>query len=201
MKRILLSLVMIVLASSTAVGATRAYYFDNETSNGNQFTAGSLDLNVDAADEIVIKFTVTNMHVGSQNIGTWRLRNVGSLLGYLDLQNIVVTSSENGINDPEDEAGDTTVDVGELQDQVSLSKLFWDNDCDGWVGTGETSVYDGKVGSIASNYETNKALAAGAEQCLTGQFNWWNNGASDNLAQGDSFTLDMTFELGQTTAQ
>lgn len=193
---------MIALVSSTAVGATKAYFSDSETSNGNTFTAGSLDLNVDGGNTNVVKFTVSNMRVGNQPIGTWRLKNVGSINGFVDLKNIIVTGQENGCVDPESEAGDDScntpgVGEGELQDLVSLSKLFWDNDCNGWVGTGETSIYDGKVGAIASSYDTSRPLAAGAEQCITGQFNWWNNGADDNKGQGDSFTLDMTFQLDQ----
>jgi len=206
MKKILMSLVMITMVAAVASGATIAQFSDTETSNGNTFTAGTLDLNVDGGNTNVVKYTVSNMRVGSQNIGTWRLKNVGSVNGFLDLHNIAVTSQENGCLDPETEAGDTTCDnpgvgQGELQNQVSLSKLFWDNDCNGWVGAGETTVYDGKVGAIASDYDVSKPLNAGVEQCLTGQFNWWDNGASDNLAQNDSFTLDMTFELGQTAAQ
>lgn len=206
MQKILFSLLMIVMVSAVAVGATSAYFIDSETSDGNSFSAGSLDLNVDGGNTNVIKFTVTNMKPGSQTIGTYRLKNVGSVDGFLDLENISVTSHENGCLEPESEAGDSTCNSpgdgeGELQTLVSLSKLFWDNDCDGWVGTGETTVYDGKVGSIASNYEANRALLAGAEQCLTAQFNWWSNGTNDNLGMNDSFDLNTTFELAQTTAQ
>lgn len=201
-----MSMMMIALVAIVAIGATKAYFSDVETSNGNTFTAGTLDLNVDGGNTNVVKFTVANMSADDQRIGTWKLKNVGSINGYLDLQNIVVTSYENGCVEPESESGDAScanpgMGEGELQNQVSLSKLFWDNDCDGWVGAGETAIFDGKVGTIATGYDTNRSLAAGAEQCITGQFNWWNNGPSDNLAQGDSFTLDMTFELGETSAQ
>jgi len=203
MKKILTSLLTILVVGSTAVGATQAYFSDTETSTGNTFTAGSLDLNIDGGDTNVIKFTVANMRPGSQNIGTWRLRNVGSVDGYLDLHNILVTSKENGCLEPEtgdSSCGNPGDGEGELQDLVSLSKLFWDNDCNGWVGTGETTVYDGKVGSIASDYDLNVPLSAGQEKCLTAQFNWWS-GAEDNKGMGDSFTLDLTAELAQTTAQ
>ena len=40
MNKILLSLLTISLVSVVAVGATRAYFSDNETSTGNSFTAG-----------------------------------------------------------------------------------------------------------------------------------------------------------------
>jgi predicted ribosomally synthesized peptide with SipW-like signal peptide len=203
MRRILLSLLAILAVGAIATKATVAYFSDAETSTGNTFSAGSLDLKIDGGDTNVVKFTVANMRPGSQNIGTWKLKNAGTIAGFIDLENIAVTSYENGCLDPE--VGDTTCGNpgkgdGELQNVVSLSKLFWDNDCDGWVDTGEATIYDGKVGAIASNYETNKAIAASAEVCLTGQFNWWSS-ANDNLAQGDGFDLDLTAELGQDASQ
>lgn len=203
MRKIIASLTLITAVLSIATGATRAYFSDTETSTGNTFSSGTLDLNIDGGDENVVKFNVTGMKPGSQNIGTWRFKNVGSINGYLDLQNISVSNEENECTEAEVEAGDESCEDegdGELQDLVSLSKLFWDTNCDGWVGTGETTVYDGKAGAIASDYDTNKTLNAGAEVCLTGQFNWWSS-EDDNLGQGDSFTLDLTAELGQTTAQ
>ena len=141
------------------------------------------------------------MKPGSQNIGTWRLNNVGSINGYLDLENIAVASNENGCIEPEVQAIDTTCGTpgageGELQNVVKLSKLFWDTDCDGWVDDGETTVYDGATGSLAASYDTDKAVNAGTTQCLTAQFNWWNT-VDDNKAMGDDMTLDMTFELLQ----
>ncbi len=48
MKKILLSLSAIVFVGAAAVGATGAFFSDVETSTGNTFTAGSIDLKVDA---------------------------------------------------------------------------------------------------------------------------------------------------------
>jgi len=48
MKKILLSLLTVALVSAAAVGATRAYFSDTETSEGNTFVAGALDLKVDS---------------------------------------------------------------------------------------------------------------------------------------------------------
>jgi predicted ribosomally synthesized peptide with SipW-like signal peptide len=48
MKRILLSLAMVSLAGSVAaIGSTGAFFSDSETSTGNIFTAGSIDLKID----------------------------------------------------------------------------------------------------------------------------------------------------------
>jgi len=206
MKRILLSTLIVLGLVGAVATATRAAFSDTETSTGNTFAAGTLDLDVDGNNGTnTVKFTVTNMQSGNQVIKTYRLNNVGSINGYLDLENIVVTSNENGCAEPETEALDTTCSTpglgeGELQNVLSLSKLFWDTNCNGWVEAGETSIYDGYVGAIAANYDTNKLVNAGATQCVTAQFNWWSN-ANDNKAMGDDLTLDINFELAQTTAQ
>ena len=47
MKKILLSLAAIVFVGAAAAGATGAFFSDVETSTGNTFTAGALDLKVD----------------------------------------------------------------------------------------------------------------------------------------------------------
>ncbi len=47
MKKILLSFAIIVLVAIAVAGATGAFYNDTETSNGNIFVAGSIDLKVD----------------------------------------------------------------------------------------------------------------------------------------------------------
>src|SRR3989344_6724671 len=47
MKRIILSLSMIVFVGAVVIGATGAFFSDTETSTGNTFTAGAIDLGVD----------------------------------------------------------------------------------------------------------------------------------------------------------
>ena len=47
MKKILLSLGTLVVVGAVVAGATMAFYNDTETSNGNIFVAGSIDLKVD----------------------------------------------------------------------------------------------------------------------------------------------------------
>lgn len=47
MKKILISLGIIGLVGALAIGATMSYFSDTETSSGNVFTAGSIDLKVD----------------------------------------------------------------------------------------------------------------------------------------------------------
>src|SRR5690242_12142155 len=48
MKRIIMSLGAIVFVGAMAWGATGAFFSDTETSSGNTFTAGAIDLKVDS---------------------------------------------------------------------------------------------------------------------------------------------------------
>jgi predicted ribosomally synthesized peptide with SipW-like signal peptide len=200
MKKIILSLAMIAMVSAVAIGATRAYFSDTETSNDNTFTAGSLNLTLDGNDGTnVVKWTVGPMAPGNQPKGQFTLVNTGNVAGYLDLENIVVTSHENGIIEPETEAGDVTDPEGELEDVLNL-RLFTDLNCDGWISAGDTTFFNGKVGTIAPNYDLNVLIPASGKACITGIYDWWST-ADDNKAMTDSFDLDITFELGQTTGQ
>jgi len=198
------SIVLILVASVFASAGTLALFSDTETSNGNTLTAASLDLNVDDLNINVVKFTVSNVRPGNQPIYTWKLTNVGSITGYLDLENIVVTSFENGRLDPEKEAGDTTAGNpgkgnGELQDILGLDVIV-DYDGNGWKGGSDYTVYSGTVGGVASSYDVNELISPGGSVYITFQMNWWNT-PNDNQAMTDSFTLDMAFELGQAPTQ
>ncbi len=207
MLRIAKSLLTLAIVSIFATVATRAYFSDSETSNGNTFTSGTLDLNIDGGNTNVVKYSITNLSVGRQGGAVYRLKNVGSIPGYLDIHNIVVTNQENDFLDPEADAGDITPGVGELQDLMSYS-MFRDYSCDGnfaWY-EGDSYIYgifevSTPLGGIASDYDANIPLTAGQEICITSQYKWYNNGPNDNQGQTDSAGLDMTFELAQTTAQ
>lgn len=50
MRKILVSLGVIVFVGAIAVGATGAFFSDSETSTGNTFSAGAIDLKVDATE-------------------------------------------------------------------------------------------------------------------------------------------------------
>ena len=198
--RILSSLVVIALMSmALGLGAT-AYFSDTETSTGNTFTAGTLDLEIDDVNTNVVKWAVTNFRPGNQPIRVFKLTNVGSLTGYLDVENIVVTEAENGRLDPEIEAGDTTDAEGELGSCVKIN-FFTSPNNSPWYEAGDVKFQtDIFIADLPSNYELDFELAAGATVYIVAQVNWWST-ANDNQAQSDSLQLDIEFELGQTTGQ
>ena len=196
-KRILSSIMVIAVAATMIVGASTAYFSDVESSNGNTFTAGKLDLKIDGGDVNVVKFNSTNMKPGDQPTGKYTLTNAGTINGYLDITKVTVTNSENGLTEPEIEAGDTTADVGELAQLLNI-RLYFDNDKDGYISIGDTMIYDGKISNMPASFELNKMIPAGGTIDIIGNavIDWWAS-PQDNLAQSDSCTYSLEFTLSQ----
>ena len=200
MKKILLSILTIALVTTIAIGATRAYFSDTETSNGNTFVAGTLDLTVDGNNGVnTVEFNLTNLYPGYQPNGGFPVSNIGSVNGYLNLTSITVTNNENNCIEPETEAGDTSCNVteGELGSVLNL-RLFVDRNSDGWISTGEPVLYNGPLSDVPAALTFNEALNAGANSRIGAILDWWSS-ANDNKAQGDSAVLNMTFSLSQNS--
>ena len=68
MKKILFSAGMIIFVAAVAYGATGAFFSDTETSTGNTFTAGAIDLKVDSK--------CTYNGATSDQCGTWDLKDL-----------------------------------------------------------------------------------------------------------------------------
>jgi predicted ribosomally synthesized peptide with SipW-like signal peptide len=99
MKKILISLSIIGVVGAIAVGGTIAYFSDTETSTGNTFTAGTIDITVGTSGFVPVhlddmkpsqvaysNFTVTNSGTNPVNV-TKEIRNVVTI--------------DNGVNGPE----------------------------------------------------------------------------------------------------
>lgn len=192
--KLMVSMLIIAISASLIGGATMAALSDKETSDGNTFAAGTLDLKLDGGDSNVT-FSASNMKPGDQPKKTYDLNNVGSLNGYLDISNISVVNTENGITEPEAEAGDVTDAVGELGNVVNI-RLFIDRDGDGWIGTGDTVFYNGKVSNLPSSFNLNELIVAGGNTSVTAILDWWDT-ADDNKAQNDSMDINLSFNLNQ----
>ena len=195
-----------ILALGVGAGVY-ALFSDTETSNGNLFTAGTLDLTVNGLNGANSQiFNVANMKPGSQPKSQWYLANIGSLPGTLSISSIIVTNDENGITEPEDEAGDVTASVGELG-AVAWIDIYIDADNSGWFSTGDSYLYQGAINGLTSPISIG-TLGAGATTRVNAVVDWWSNSApytglkyhlaDDNLAQGDSCTIDFVFSLVQS---
>jgi predicted ribosomally synthesized peptide with SipW-like signal peptide len=199
-KKLSISILAILLVGVLAFGAV-AYFSDTEASTGNTFTAGTLDLNIDGQNSNVVKFNVNKMKPDDQPHGSFMLKNVGNLAGYLDIEGITVVNLENDLLDPETEAGDTSADVGELGQLVNI-RLFIDYNKDGWISTGDKVFYNGKVNNMPSSFALDEPIAAGAELKIVALLDWWAApGLTDNIAQSDTMQLGFKFELAQKASQ
>ena len=204
MKKILVSLMTIALVGIIIVGGVYAYFSDTETSTGNTWSAESLDLNLDGGNVNVVKFTVDDVKPGDGGNGTWTVANVGSMVGYLDLESISVSEAIGTSTDPElaDEvpSGTDTTQLG----NYLLVHLFVDTNNNGSWDAGETHVFGtdaapAAINTIAASYDLNLSLAAsGGTNYIT--LTWSVATSTDNRIQGDSVTLDITFELQQQAA-
>jgi predicted ribosomally synthesized peptide with SipW-like signal peptide len=102
-KKILASMFVISILALGIGWGTYSLFIDTETSSGNTFTAGTLDLTVDGQDDPdVMYITLPNMKPGDDTgYYKWVLKNVGTLPGKLSVTFSVITNNENGVNEPE----------------------------------------------------------------------------------------------------
>src|SRR3989344_1481570 len=82
--KILLSVASIAAAAALVIGATFAYFSDSETSSGNVFSAGTVDLvlsddNETDLDGVTATFGAADMAPGECTTGTLNIKNAGSI--------------------------------------------------------------------------------------------------------------------------
>jgi predicted ribosomally synthesized peptide with SipW-like signal peptide len=205
-------------------GGVYAYFSDTETSTGNTFTAGTLNLDLtDASDDGTESETATwvfsDIAPGNTGGGArLTISNDGSLNGYLDLSSVAVANAEN-YDAATDEAeatddGDTSNATGGGELGANLLVQIWiDTNNDGVVdSTGgildEESIYPaaaigqadpgvtGALDSVAASYDLDEQLNAGSNTYIAILYDLPSG--TNNAIQGDSATLTFTVELDQT---
>jgi predicted ribosomally synthesized peptide with SipW-like signal peptide len=180
-KKILVSMMVIGLVAALAGAGLYAYFSDTETSSGNTFTAGTLDLKVDGKDdpEVPVYFEVSDVKPGDSGSKNIVLSNVGSIDGvaYLTFTNVV--DSPGTTPEPE-----PTPDYGELSENLYIGVI---------VG-GET-IAEGCLSELTEAIELG---TIGAEGSLTVTISWSIDGETvGNEIMGDIVTFDMLFSLEQ----
>jgi predicted ribosomally synthesized peptide with SipW-like signal peptide len=211
MKKIIGLTILALLLIGIVSAGTWAYFSDTETSTGSTFTAGSLNLTVNGNDGAnTVLFTVSAANPGQNGSGTWTLNNAGDMSGYIDLESISVANAEN-YDAATDEAeaafdADTSNETGGGELAANMDVVIFIDDGTGGgtannqtLDGGEATIYSGKLGSIAAAYDQNLALANGATTYVS--MTWSVGSGVNGTIMGDSATLNITFELGQTTGQ
>ena len=188
-KRILLSLLIVVLVvAATATGAV-ALFTDQETSAGNAFTAGTLDLAL--TDGAPLPFSVSGMAPGDVVYGGLQVSNSGNM----ELRYAMSTTADG--TSLLDEQLDLTIDIvtGAGVDTI------WYTD-DDVVGTADIYGPDGVLSSAAIGDPTtgaqagDRTLATSASERL--RFKVTLPSSTDNSYQGLNCTISFVFDAEQT---
>ncbi|MDI6640204.1 MAG: TasA family protein [Methanocellales archaeon] len=222
--KILTSLLVIGIVIGLTGGATFAYFSDTETSTGNTFTAGTLNLQVGAADPTIESISISNMKPDDRgNAATWLTKNIGTLSGKLSLDIGTVTNYENVRTEPEKDATDETTgnEEGELGEYLKVAiwldfnkNGLWDTgdkyltDAPGVV-TAEAAITDQPLPAAAYDYLNDfsgKSYTADTLAVTMGgndEFNFrveYELPEADNInkVQSDSSVFDITFTLTQS---
>jgi len=208
----------IALVSALIGGGIYAAFSDTETSTGNTFTAGTLNLQVGAADPCVENVTISNLKpTDNGTAATWLTTNIGSINGALDINLGAITNNENTRSEVEIAAGDTTDVGGELGSLLTVA--FWmDTNKDGTWSSGD---YYLSSGGTKVSWVSGATLPSGAYDSLNNfasrswaslqtvngtadagnfrvEYNFPNGGSGDNVAQSDSCVFSITFTLNQS---
>lgn len=181
MKRIALSLGALAVVAAATFSATGAFFSDTETSVGNTFAAGAIDLQIDNTSYVTS--TTTGLLVASPGT-TWTMRDltiekffdfsdlkpgdigedtislhVNNNDAYLCADVSLTSNNENSLLEPEAADGDTTQDPngGELASQVNF--IWWADDGDNVLETGETVLPGGPLSAIGLGATTTVTIA------------------------------------------
>lgn len=230
-KKIIIAIATLAVVAAVGAYGTIAFFSDKEVSKDNTFIAGSIDLKVADTMAQITQDTTTNLN-------GWTAKDLTTsdkFFDFTDLKpgdsgkdtieltvqsnpayvcgNIAITAkNENGINDPENDAHDTSENEGELQNYLDM--FVWvDTNCDGIKDENEgTIIINGKIGNFqeASAYIGTiqpSTQTAANKVCISKKwcFGNWNEGKTacdgsgdQNDAQTDSLVGDISFYAVQT---
>ena len=184
MKRILYSLSIVLLVGAASAGATGAFFSDAETSAGNTFAAGAIDLKIDnesyyngalnasttwqLADLTIQKFfDFPDVKPGDRGEDTISL-HVNNNDAYL-CANVKLTSNDDNTPTEPELLDDPTTgpSLGELASSINF--VWWADDGDNVLEDNEKVISEGPIGALGLNGSTTVALADSQTNIWTGQ--------------------------------
>src|SRR3990167_6946670 len=201
--KILLSVASIAAAAALVIGATFAFFSDEETSNDNLFSAGTLDLvlcDVDEGDDpcpveesildsTTASFGAVDLAPGdSVGAGFVELRNTGSIdIAEVELD-ATATQTGGGVDSTLADKLNLTVTKGSNNDCSSGTDDLTD-DIDLAIGNNATPLTMTELAS--ATYDALPGLSVGSNYflCMSVEF----DNSANNTYQGDSADLDLTF--------
>jgi spore coat-associated protein N len=188
-RKIAMLLVSATLAIALLGGGVYAYFSDTETSAGNSFTAGSLDLVIGSSGSSSI--VLTSLAPGNSGSSSIQLSNNGNIAGTLTMTAGNMVDSEGTNWEPETNTGAP----GDLSVNVDVT-IFIDANSNGLHDDGAgNDLWTGKLNTLPSN-NINCGTLSGAGSTNVGFY--WNIASTvGNDIMGDITTFDLVFTLQQ----
>jgi predicted ribosomally synthesized peptide with SipW-like signal peptide len=189
------------------IGGLYGYFDDTETSTGNVFTAGTLNLvSVIDGDEVSGNVAVTeqgdglndNVTFGSVAPGdsgsiSWTLTNDGTVDGLLTLVCTDNVFTENSSNEPEAAVGTNNGGGDGDLDEYMTCQLSCDGD---YITNGGVSGYV-PFSELAAALNSQADLALGAGSDTVYLLEWQIDSSVGNIIQSDTANIGITFTLTQ----
>lgn len=204
LSRIILGLILIIGAGGALAGATSAFFSDTETSTGNTFTAGDIDLKIDnesyyngvlnqgttwtLTDLTIEKFfdfdDVKPADYGEDTISI----HVETNDAYLCANVTLTSDDDNTQTEPEALDDPNGLAAAELADEVNF--IWWADDGDNVLESDENVISQGPIGALTLNSPFTVSLADSVS-------NIWNPGnAPGPIAGGDDYFIGKAWCFG-----
>ena len=194
MNKVIASLLMIGVVAAMAGAGTFAYFTDKETSTGNVFTAGTLDLWLEMQNPLKTHFDIENIQPSYAEECDINLTNSGTCNGTLSLWIETLVDYENGRTEPEKQVDPTGGNPGAGNGELSKNLYVVVKD-----STGEyynDTLYNLSVEhyDMASQIELGE-LDGGETRFIT--VGYYVPSTVGNIIQSDSSKFDIVVDLLQ----
>jgi predicted ribosomally synthesized peptide with SipW-like signal peptide len=216
-KKVLISIFIVACIGLFLGAGVYSLFQDVETTTGNTFAAGTLDLQVGAANPTTEQINIPALKPNdSGTAASWQMQNLGTVPGNLNISVSAITNNENTRSAIETASGDTTGGATQGELGANLNVSFWtDITNNGWSSgdyylksDGTTVAWasgatlpaaaydplDNYSGKSWTNVQTN--LGAGSIGYFKAVYNLPL--ATTNVIQSDSSVFNITFTLTQT---
>lgn len=161
MRRLLTGILLIAGVAGVLAYGTRSFFSDTETSTGNQFVAGDIDLKIGNTSyyngvsspntswnlrDLTVErfFDFDDVKPGDYGEDTIEIQ-VGSNPAYVCANAQITQNLENGVTEPEDDLNDQEPD-GELAQELNFA--FWVDDGDNVYESGEQLITQGPASNV-----------------------------------------------------
>jgi predicted ribosomally synthesized peptide with SipW-like signal peptide len=208
---------MIAFVGALVVGATGAFFSDSETSTGNTFTAGAIDLTIgndsyytNEAGDLVssattswaigdldgeVFFSFSDLKPGDIGEDTISI-NVDDNDAWACMANSITATPENGQTEPEAEDDDSDeADSGELQDELMFAA--WHDDGDN-VYENDERLY--KLGGMNGPEIVSAQDMTGVQPLVDSTYNGFDvDNVGEPLTGGETYHIGKAWCLGDMT--